>query len=156
MHGFGRQRNEIPKCVVSSSRLRKPAIRLHFYGMDEVREFDGILDEKNGDVVSDQVPVSFLSVKLDRKSAYVPRSVDGARTACNGRYASKYRRFLTHLREYPGSSIFLQRSRQLEESVDARRSRVNDTFGNTLMVEMSNFFAENEIFQKHRAARIGF
>jgi hypothetical protein len=41
--------------------------------MDEVGEFDGILDEEYRDVVADQVPVAFLRVKLDGKSAYVTR-----------------------------------------------------------------------------------
>jgi len=37
----------------------------------------------------------------------------------------------------------------------ARRSRVNDTLGNTLVIEMRNFFANDEILQKRRAAWIG-
>jgi HTH-type transcriptional regulator/antitoxin HigA len=56
---------------VTGRRLRKAAVGFHLYGMDEVGEFDGILDEENRDVVADQVPVTFFSVKLDGKSAYV-------------------------------------------------------------------------------------
>jgi len=37
----------------------------------------------------------------------------------------------------------------------ARRSRVNDTLGNTLVIEMRNFLAEDKILEKCRAARIG-
>jgi hypothetical protein len=37
----------------------------------------------------------------------------------------------------------------------ARRPRVNDTLGNTLVIEMGDFLAEDEILQKRRAARIG-
>jgi hypothetical protein len=37
----------------------------------------------------------------------------------------------------------------------ACRSRVNDTLGNTLVIEMRDFFAKDEILQKRRAARIG-
>jgi hypothetical protein len=32
---------------------------------------------------------------------------------------------------------------------------VNDTLGNTLVIEMRDFFAKDEILQKRRAARIG-
>ena len=85
MHGFRRERNEIPEGVVRGRRLRKAAVGLHLYGMDEVGEFDGILDEENRDVVADQVPVAFLRVKLDGKSAYIPRGVDRTRAACDGR-----------------------------------------------------------------------
>jgi hypothetical protein len=37
----------------------------------------------------------------------------------------------------------------------ARPSRVNDTLRNTLVIEMRDFFAKDEILQKRRAARIG-
>jgi hypothetical protein len=37
----------------------------------------------------------------------------------------------------------------------ARRSRVNDTLGDALVIEMVDFFSEDEIFEKHRTARIG-
>src|ERR1035437_4212062 len=155
MHGFRRVRNEIPERVVRGRRLWKAAVGFHLYGMDEVGEFDGILDEENWDVVADQVPVAFLGVKLDGKPAYVTRGIDRTRAACDGRYASKYGRLLTHLGEYPGGGVLLQRDGQLEESMGARRTRVYDTLGNTLVIEMGDFFAEDEILQQRRAARIG-
>jgi hypothetical protein len=37
----------------------------------------------------------------------------------------------------------------------ARRSRVNDTLGNTLVIEMCDFFAKDEILQKRRTMWIG-
>src|ERR1019366_9237294 len=147
MHGFRRERNEIPERVVRGRRLWKATVGLHLYGMDEVGEFDGILDEENRDVVADQVPVAFLSVKLDGKSAYVTRGIYRTRAACDGRYTSKHGRLLPYLGEYPGGCVLLQRSCQLEESMRASRSRVNDTLGNTLVIEMRDFFAKDEIFQ---------
>src|SRR5665811_2357996 len=155
MHGFRRERNEIPECVVSGCRLRKAAVGFHFYGMDEVGEFDGILNEENRDIVADQVPVAFLGVKLDGKSAYVTRGIYRTRAACDGRYTSKHGCLLTYLGEYPGGGVLFQRGGQLEKSMHARRSRVNDTLGNTLVIEMGDFFAEDEILQQRRAARIG-
>src|SRR5450759_383736 len=155
MHGFRRERNEIPERVVRGRRLRKAAVGFHLYGMDEVGEFDGILDEENRDVVAYQIPVAFLGVKLDGKSAHVTRGVDRTRAACYGRYTSKYGCLLAYLGENPGCGVFLQRDGQLEESMRARRSRVNDTLGNTLVIKMVDFFAEDEILQQCRAARIG-
>src|SRR5450756_2569393 len=90
MHGFRCERNEIPKRVVRGRRLRKAPVGFHLYGMDEVREFDGVLDEENRDVVADQVPVAFLGIKLNGKPAYVTRGVDRTRAACDGRYASEH------------------------------------------------------------------
>src|SRR5450759_1588701 len=155
MHGLGRERNEIPECIVSGCRLRKAPVGFHLYGMDEIGEFDGILNEKDRDVVADQVPVAFLSVELDGKSAYVTRGIYRTRAARDGRYASKHGCLLTYLSEYPGGGVLFQRGGQLEESMHARRSRVNDTLGNTLVIEMGDFFAEDEILYQRGAERIG-
>jgi len=34
-------------------------------------------------------------------------------------------------------------------------TRVNDTLGNPLVIEMCNFFAQDEVFQQRRPARVG-
>src|ERR1039457_295027 len=132
MHGFRRERNEIPERVVAGRRLRKAAVGFHLDGMDEVGEFDGVLDEENRDVVADQVPIALLRVKLDGKSAYVTRGIDRTRAACDSRYTSKHGCLLTYLGQYPGRGVLFQRGGQLEESMRACRSRVNDSLGNTL------------------------
>src|ERR1035441_7421609 len=126
MHGFRRERNEIPERVVAGRRLRETPVGFHFYGMDEVGEFDGILDEENRDVVADQVPVAFLGVKLDGKSAYVTRGIHRTRAAGNGGYTGKQGCLHTDLGEYPGGGVSFQRDGQLKESMRARRARVND------------------------------
>src|SRR5450759_2171752 len=138
MHGFRRERNEIPERVVRGRRLRKAAVGFHLYGMDEVGKFDGILDEENRDVVADQVPVSFLGVKLDGKPAYVTRGIDRTRAACDSRYARKQRRLFTYLGEDSGGGVSLQRGGQLEVTMRASGTRVNDTLGNALMIEMGD------------------
>src|ERR1017187_6403402 len=104
MHGLRRERNEIPERIVRGRGLRKAAVGFHFYGMDEVGKFDGILDEENRDVVADDVPVAFLGVKLGGKPAYVTRGVYRPRAACNSRYTGKQRCLLAYLDEYPGRS----------------------------------------------------
>src|ERR1035437_7791967 len=155
MHGFRCERNVIPEGVVGGCRLRKAAVGFHFYGVDQVGKFDGILDEENRDVVADQIPVAFLGVKLDGKPAYVTRGVHRTRAARDGRYTSKQGCLLSYLGEYFGGGIFLQRSGQLEESMRARGSRVNDTLRDSLVIEMRDFFTKNKILQKRWTARIG-
>src|ERR1035437_8463438 len=83
------------------------------------------------------------------------QGVDRAGAARDGRYARKHGGFLAHLGEYPGGCVLLQRGGQLEESMRTRRARVHDALGNTLVIEMGDLFAEDEILQKRRAARIG-
>src|SRR5664280_2551341 len=123
--------------------------------MDEVGKFDGILDEENRDVVADQVPVAFLCVKLDGKSAYVTRGIYRTRAACDGRYTSKHGCLLTYLGEYPGGGVLFQRGGQLEKSMRARRARVNDALGNSLVIEMRDFVAKDEILDQRGTERIG-
>src|ERR1039457_1169444 len=156
MHGFRRERNEIPEGVVPGCRLRKSAVRFHFYGMDEVRKFNGILDEENRDVVADQIPIALLRVKLDGKSTHVARSIYRARAACDGRYTGKQGCLLTHLGKHFGGGVFFQRGGQLKETMHARPSRVNDTLRDTFVIEMRDFFAQDEILQECRTARICF
>jgi len=84
--------------------LWKAAIWFHFYGMDEVGEFDGILYEENRDVVADQV--AFLRIKLDGKSAHVTWGIYRTRTSPNGRYPSKHGGLLSDLVQYFSAGIF--------------------------------------------------
>src|SRR3984957_3720527 len=47
VHGFRREGNKIPERVMGGRGLRETSVGLHFYGMDEIWEFDGILNEKD-------------------------------------------------------------------------------------------------------------
>src|SRR5512133_1962792 len=105
MHGFRRERNEIPERVVRARRLRKAAVGFHLDGMDEVGKLNGVLDEEYRDVIADQVPVALLGIKLDGEPAYVTRRIDRTRAACNGRQASENRGPLAYLGEYPGGGV---------------------------------------------------
>ncbi len=76
--GFGSEGDEVPEGVVRGGRLGEAAIGLLLGGVDEVGEFDGVLDEEDGDVVADQVPVAVLGVELDGEAADVAGEISGA------------------------------------------------------------------------------
>src|ERR1700736_192529 len=84
---LGHQRNEIPESVMRRTGLRVTAVRFHLYGMNQVRKFNGILNEKHWDVISDEVKVPFLRVKLHREAAYIARHVYRTSTSGNRRKA---------------------------------------------------------------------
>lgn len=67
--------NEVPEIVVSALSLWHLVLGLWLYGMDDIRELDGILDEENGHVVADEIPISFLCVELHGKSTNITNSV---------------------------------------------------------------------------------
>ncbi|MNJ79864.1 hypothetical protein D3C77_780360 [compost metagenome] len=47
--------------------MRHLMMRLRLQGMDQVRKFDGVLDEKYGNIVADQIIVAFLGIELRGK-----------------------------------------------------------------------------------------
>ncbi len=82
--GFRRERGPVPEGVVRGLRLREAAVRLLLGGVDEVGELDGVLDEEDGDVVADEVPVAFGGVHLDGEAADVAGRVGRAHVAGDG------------------------------------------------------------------------
>ena len=55
--------------------MRHFIVRLRLHGVNEVREFNGVLNEENGNVISDDVPVAFFCIKLDRKPSDIADGV---------------------------------------------------------------------------------
>ena len=69
------QANHVPKIVVRRLALRHFIMGFRLDGMDNIRKFDRFLYEEDRDIVADQVPVSFLSVKFRRKTTDVSNGV---------------------------------------------------------------------------------
>ena len=66
---------EIPKIIMGSLSLWDFCIGLRLGSMNDIREFECILDKENGYIVADNVPVTLVSVELDCKSTHVTDSV---------------------------------------------------------------------------------
>lgn len=73
-------------------RLGHFIVRLGLSGMDNVRELDGILNEEDGDVVADKVPVALLSVEFDGKATHVACRIHATAAPQDRREANKNRR----------------------------------------------------------------
>ncbi len=65
MKGFRLKGDEIPKSIVGALTLRHFVVGFRLDGMDEIGEFNGVLNEKDGRVVADQVEVAFLGIEFD-------------------------------------------------------------------------------------------
>ena len=152
---FGHQRREVPERVVGGPGLRHREVRLGLGGMDEVRELHRVLDEEDGNVVADQVPVPFVGVELDGESANVARGVGGAALAEHRREPHEDRRLLACLGEHRGAGDVGQRLVTLEVAVRRRPARVDDPLGNALVVEMGDLLAEDEVLEQRRPAQAG-
>lgn len=55
---LGVQVLEVPEIIVSGLCLGYFVMGFGFGSVDKIREFEGILNEEHGDVVSDDIPVS--------------------------------------------------------------------------------------------------
>src|ERR1700749_1361410 len=98
-------------------RLGKIAVRLWLHGMDDVGELDRVLDEEHRDVVADQIPIAFLSVKLDRKPPYIAREVGRAFTARHSGKSREHWRALAHALKNVRARYVRQRLGQLKEAM---------------------------------------
>jgi len=80
MHRLLITRQKIPKrSRILQIRLRVPLLR-----MDKGRKLDAISDEEYGRVISNHIPISLISIKLDGESTRIPRSIGRALFAADG------------------------------------------------------------------------
>ena len=75
-------------------------------GMNEVRKFEGIADEKNRGIVADDVPIAFFGVEAKRKAAYVALGIGGPALAGDRGEAQERFGLLADLRQRGGASVF--------------------------------------------------
>src|SRR5271170_3751326 len=150
VHGLGHQGNEIPKRVVRGSGLRESAVRFDLHGMNQVRKLHGILDKKYGNIISDQVEVTFRRVELNREPSYVACQVGGSALTRNRGKPDKNGSLDRWIGEKCGLGELLHRMVWLKISMSAGPACLNDTFRCALVIEMGDLLAENEVFQKRR------
>ena len=127
---------------MGAAGLRKSAIGFHLHCMDEIGKLYRILDEEHRNVIANQIPIALFRVELHRKSPHVARSIDRAGTSRHGGEAREKRRFLPFALEDVGGCEVRKRLVRLEKTVGRRAARVNDTFRNTLVIEVKNLLTE--------------
>ena len=82
--GLGVVELEIPEVVVSTLSLGHLVVRLGLARVDDIGELDGVLDEENGNVVANEIPVTLLGVELGRETTDITNSVGTAPAAEDG------------------------------------------------------------------------
>jgi len=155
VHRLGHERYEVPERVVRGRGLREAAIGLHLDRVHQVRELHRVLDEEHGDVVADEVEVTLLGVELHGEAAHVARQIDGARAAGDGREAHEHARAQAGVAEELCACQLRERLVHLEVAVRARAARVHDAFRDALVIEVRDFFAQDEVFEQGRATGAG-
>ena len=72
---FRLQTNKVPEIVVRRLTLRDLVMGLWLNGMNKVGELDRFLYEENGEIIPDDITISFLGVKLGGEAAHVSNGV---------------------------------------------------------------------------------
>ncbi len=116
--------------------------------MDEVRELDRILNEEDGNVVADDVPVAALRIQLHGKPADVAREVERALAADDRRETHERRRHLAATLEQVRARDVGKRIVSFEKPVRAEAARVHDAFGYSFVIEMKKLFAKVKVFEQ--------
>ena len=112
----------------------------------------GVLDEEDRDVVAHQVEVALGRVELHGKAADIARRVAGTGAAGNRRKTHKYRRFDLWILQKCRPRQLRHRLIRLEKPMRSGAACVDDALGNTLVIEVGDFLAEDEVFEKRGAS----
>jgi hypothetical protein len=129
---------KVPEVVVGCLGLGNLVVRLGLAGVDDVGELDGILDEENGDVVGDNVPVALLRVELDGEPAHITDRVGTAAAAEDGREADEDGCLARRVGEDRGACDVFGALEEGEGAERAAPAGVDNALWNALMVEAVN------------------
>src|SRR5664279_5733190 len=135
--------------------LREAPIGLHLHRVDEVREFDRVLNEKDRDIVADQIPVAFLGIELDGKTANVPWSIDRTGSARDSRESCEEFGALTAFGQDLRGRISAKRLCECEIAMHSGPAGMHNALRNPFMIEVVDLFTEDEVFEKCRARSAG-
>ena len=144
MDRFWRERPEIPLHGV----VAKVGLRVPFLRVDEVGKFQRIADEEDRRVVADHIPVAFLGVMLDRKTAEVAIGIRAAAFDRDVREAYGEARLLADAVEEGCHRVLRHVVLEFEISESARALRMHHAFGNTLAIEVRVFLEQPRVLEK--------
>ena len=112
-----------------------------------------ILNEEHRGVIAHQIENTLFGIKLGGKAADIPDGICRTRAALYGGEAHKYRSDFVRIGEEIRFGDRFQALVGLEVAVRSGTARVDDAFRNSLMVEMGDFFPQDEVFQQGWPAR---
>ena len=133
-------------------RLRKAAVGFLFCRVNQIGEFDRVLDEEDRDIIADDVPIAFLGVELDRKATDVTSKVGRAPVTGDGRESHKGRGLFAGALKDVCRSDLGERLVILEIAMGAKPAGVHDALGNPFVVEVKDLLAKMLVFQQGRTA----
>jgi hypothetical protein len=104
--------------------------------MDNIGEFESILDEEDRNVVPNDIPISFLRVKLNGESSYISDGICTSARSQDGREAHEDGRGSRCVGENTCTGDIRGTLVKLECSKGSSSTRMHDSLGNPFMVEL--------------------
>ena len=127
-------------------------MRLGLGCVNEIRKFHRVLNEEDGNVVADQIPIALIGIELDRETSHIAHGIRRAAFANDGREAHEDRCPLAGFGEQRCSGIFLKRVVAFEIPVCGRTAGMDYALRYTLVVKMGDLLAQNKILEQRRPA----
>ncbi|MNI45402.1 hypothetical protein D3C73_998260 [compost metagenome] len=123
-------------------------LRVAFLGVNKVRKFNRITDEKDRRIIADQIIIAFFGIKFHGKAAWIAHSIGRPQLPGYCREANEHRRAFAHLRQEGCFSIFGQILSDFKITMSSGAFGMNYTLRNTLPVEMCQLFQQMNILQQ--------
>ena len=113
---------------------------------------DGVLNEEHRHVVADQVEVAFVGIELGGEATHIPHRIGRAAWALHGGEAHEHRGLLARVGEKIRLGQLAEVLIDLEVAMGRRAPGVHHALWNTLVVEVGELLAQQEVFEQRRAA----
>ena len=101
----------------------------------QIRELHGILDEEDRNVISHNIPVPLFSIEFDGKASYVTHSICAPSASNDCREPHKHGSGTGDICENVRVGDIRRTLVQLEGTKGTNSPRMDNTFGDALMVE---------------------
>jgi len=139
---------KVPKVVVSGLCLRHLVVWLWLAGVDNIGKLDGVLDEKDRHVVTNDIPVALLGVELHGETTDIANSVGRATATKNGGKSEEERGKARGFSEDLCAGHVGQGLLQSESTKGSGTTGVDNTLWNTLVVEAVNLLTGKVVLEE--------
>ncbi len=123
--------------------------------MYEIRNLEGVTDEKDRGVIADKVIVAFFRVKFHCEATGSPFRVGRSLFPSNGEKTGKDFCFFANLRQELSFCVFCNVSRDFKVTMSPSAFGMNHPFGDAFTVKVSELFKEAVVLHEHRSAGPG-
>ena len=106
--------------------------------MNDIWKLHSVLNEEDGDVVANDVPIALFGVELDGETADIADSISGTTATEHSREAQEHGCLARCVGEHAGGRDVGCRFEEGELSKRARTTGVDDALGDALVVEALN------------------